>query len=341
MPVSEGACLFGIRIDRFKLIDYYSVPWDDVPAQTPAPVMIATRDLATGKEEAFAWHLLAEAQGIPPQEIPSRWFDLERSALQSLFTHFQDNPKTWWLHWGLHGIEFGFPALAQRAKALDLGDLRFPERRSIDLAELLKNRLGEDYVPHNRLKNLILLNQINRLGLLEVTELTASYRAGEFSRMLRSLRRKLYCISQIVELGAAGRLQAAGGRLVVLSCSGEGDKARWITCARSFLDDGRTAGSSVTLTDASGGNLLEKVSPFIPSKLQRRILESLNGKAMTQDTLARKLDYERSSLHRHGLKELKQRGKIRNSRRVRGYYRPDAPPPEYREYLQETPSDLI
>ena len=340
MPASEGACLFGIRIDRFKLIDYYSVPWDDVPAQTPAPVMIATRDLATGKEEVFAWHLLAEAQGIPPQEIPSRRFDLERSALQSLFTHFQGNPKTWWLHWGLHGIEFGFPALAQRAKALGLGDQHLPERRSIDLAELLKNRLGEDYVPHNRLKNLILLNQVNCHGLLEVAELTAAYRAGEFSRMLRSLRRKLYCISRIVERGAAGRLRAADGRLVILSGTGEGDKARWITCARSFLDEGRTAGPSVAPAEVSGNNPPEEASPFIPSELQRRILESLNGKAMTLDALAGKLDCERSSLHRDGLKELKERGKIRNSRRVGGYYRPDAPPPEYREYPQETLSDL-
>jgi hypothetical protein len=73
--------------------------------------------------------------------------------------------------------------------------------------------------------------------------------------------------------------------------------------------------------------------PFLPSDLHERILEALDQKALTLDALAIKLDVERSTLHRDGLKELKRRGLIANNRRAGGYYRADAPPPKYAEQL--------
>jgi hypothetical protein len=79
---------------------------------------------------------------------------------------------------------------------------------------------------------------------------------------------------------------------------------------------------------------------FIPTDLQERILEALNGKALTLDALAEKLDHERSSLHRDGLKELMRRGLVRNNRRAGGYYRPDAPPPKYADRLGQQPGDM-
>jgi hypothetical protein len=77
----------------------------------------------------------------------------------------------------------------------------------------------------------------------------------------------------------------------------------------------------------------EQELPFIPTELQGRILQALDGKAMTLDALAAKLDVDRSTLYRFGVKELKARGLIANNRRVGGYYRPDAPPPKYAAVL--------
>jgi hypothetical protein len=73
---------------------------------------------------------------------------------------------------------------------------------------------------------------------------------------------------------------------------------------------------------------------FIPSPLQLRILEALNHKVLTLDALAEKLEVERSRLHRDALKELKDRGYVKNSRKIGGYYRPDRPPPEYADWLK-------
>jgi hypothetical protein len=77
--------------------------------------------------------------------------------------------------------------------------------------------------------------------------------------------------------------------------------------------------------------------PFIPSQLQGKILRALVGKALTLDALALKLGVDRSSVYRRGLKELKLRGLVANRRRVGGYFRPDAPPPEYAALLGRAP----
>lgn len=69
---------------------------------------------------------------------------------------------------------------------------------------------------------------------------------------------------------------------------------------------------------------------FVPSALQREILELLRGAAMTADELEHRLECARGTLfgrdRKGGLTELKKKGLIKNDRRVGGYYRPDAPP---------------
>jgi hypothetical protein len=60
--------------------------------------------------------------------------------------------------------------------------------------------MGEDYVSHKRLTSLVKLNQINDHGWLDLPELTAAYRQGNFAAMLESLGRKVYCIGKVLEL---------------------------------------------------------------------------------------------------------------------------------------------
>jgi hypothetical protein len=78
------------------------------------------------------------------------------------------------------------------------------------------------------------------------------------------------------------------------------------------------------------------VPVFIPTALQERILAALEGKALTLDALAEKLDADRSNLHRRALKELMRCGLVGNHLRV-GYYRPDAPPAKYADQLGPKP----
>lgn len=69
---------------------------------------------------------------------------------------------------------------------------------------------------------------------------------------------------------------------------------------------------------------------------QARILKLLDGRAMKQIQLARELGVHESQLHRPGyLFELKAADRVRNDRKIGGYYRPDEPPTTDRPHLDE------
>jgi hypothetical protein len=65
--------------------------------------------------------------------------------------------------------------------------------------------------------------------------------------------------------------------------------------------------------------------PFIPTKLQKRILDALCQKALTLDALTAKVKSERRAVHR-AMKQLRDLQLVAHKRRL-GYFRPDAPPP--------------
>jgi hypothetical protein len=70
---------------------------------------------------------------------------------------------------------------------------------------------------------------------------------------------------------------------------------------------------------------------FVPTPFQMRILGALKHKFRTADQLQERLYYDRGG---RGLQELKKEGLVANDRsQGRGYYRPDAPPPEIAGFL--------
>lgn len=71
---------------------------------------------------------------------------------------------------------------------------------------------------------------------------------------------------------------------------------------------------------------------WVPTELQRSILAALDGRALTADGLEGEIAVSRSTLYggdSGGLNELKALGKVKNSRKVGGYYRPDSSPESY------------
>jgi hypothetical protein len=73
--------------------------------------------------------------------------------------------------------------------------------------------------------------------------------------------------------------------------------------------------------------------PFILTAFQERLLNTLEGKAMTADNLESALKVDRKQLYRDGINPLRKHGLVDNNRRVGGYYRPNAPPAKYAEKL--------
>jgi hypothetical protein len=100
--------------------------------------------------------------------------------------------------------------------------------------------------------------------------------------------------------------------------------------------NGANGGRNGDRTSTGNGiDAARRATPYIPSPFQNRILRLLSGKAMTADTLQSKLGVDRKALYRDGLRELKENSFVLNSRRVGGYYRPDAPPPQFASFFEE------
>jgi hypothetical protein len=66
---------------------------------------------------------------------------------------------------------------------------------------------------------------------------------------------------------------------------------------------------------------------FLPTPLQKNILQKLNGRALKKEQLAHECECDPSRLYRSGgIKELRDYGLVAHKHGV-GYFRPDAPPP--------------
>lgn len=105
--------------------------------------------------------------------------------------------------------------------------------------------------------------------------------------------------------------------------------------ADMILDAGELAGRLLAkYADRPVSMLLSRIvystrpeDVFVPSHMQRGILDALNGKALRTDALASKVGSRSRIFRRDGIHELRHAGLVSHHKRI-GYFRPDAPPPE-------------
>lgn len=89
---------------------------------------------------------------------------------------------------------------------------------------------------------------------------------------------------------------------------------------------GFTAGKAAGLAETIEASNRASDREIPVTELQAKIWDILEGKALTADALEGKLEIDRKQLYRDGINPLKGSGRIKNDRKLGGYYRPDAPP---------------
>jgi hypothetical protein len=105
------------------------------------------------------------------------------------------------------------------------------------------------------------------------------------------------------------------------------------------LADGRTLPMSFVMpplaAPAPPQASADEYQPFIPTAFQKAILKALEGKALRARALGAAVGESASWLYRPGgMTELRERGLVEQHERL-GYYRPDAPPPELADVVEE------
>jgi hypothetical protein len=248
---------------RLKAIHYYTVPWDDARDRTPEPVAIVVLDLATGNEKVYSLHRVAERNGIRITEIPSRRTELERGMLEEFYEDVRKARKTRWLHWNMRNEQYGFPALAHRFHSLggalvDVPDI--PLARQINLAAVMKDTFGPRYAPDPRLPNLTRQLRLSTLDYLDLEQLTAAARTGEYGRLVRSLIRVVGNIACTFRMLCEDRLHAPSGivervdeRLPgTTTVRNRSRSTSWRTTERADAAESEAGGNREQCTEAAG-----------------------------------------------------------------------------------------
>lgn len=169
----------------------------DKVTSSPHVNSIAVRNIGTGQTVSFALHLSAELTGTEEgnaDDLPR----LEKHLLDRFYEFVRSHLDYQWVHWNMRDINYGFPALAHRYRALGGTPADIPESNLMDLARLLKDYYGEKYAEHPRLTSLARMNDVNLTDYLTGQEESDAFARGELARPHNSTLRKVDLLDNIL-----------------------------------------------------------------------------------------------------------------------------------------------
>lgn len=140
--------------ENHVLIIHYSCEsfYDRESGQTPRITSIAARNFASGQTESFSIHKVAELAVCPPEDIETRYDELEKKMLGEFYDFLESHASYDWVHWNMRDINYGFAALEHRFKVLrGKPKARLDESKKHDLSRIIVALYGPSYIAHPRM----------------------------------------------------------------------------------------------------------------------------------------------------------------------------------------------
>jgi hypothetical protein len=207
----------GKHPDRFYLIHYSSERLFDesVGALSPRITSIVVMHYQTRQIQSFALHAVAETLNIPREQVPERYDAIERDLLTRFFDFVRDRRQSYWVHWNMRSLVFGFEHLEHRFRILTGTEAPvIPIEVRLNLNDIFKSRYGADYAPDPRMKSLMALQGDLPKQFMDGSEESEAFRRMEFIRMNASTIAKVQFFRHAIELARRGKLKTAGNKLV-------------------------------------------------------------------------------------------------------------------------------
>lgn len=138
--------------------------------------------------------------------------DFEREILLNFFNYVKNKKYTKFIHWNGINDNFGIQAIENRFKAL-LPDIEIPfieHKNMYDLAEMLKNIYGKNYVNHRRMTNIMNKNDLRMKGFLEGEQELEAFEKNQFKKIYDSVKLKVENLSCIAQLAYNNELKTEG-----------------------------------------------------------------------------------------------------------------------------------
>ena len=189
--------------ENYFLIHYSCESFYDIQdGRTPRITSIAIRNFYSGQTHSFSIHKTAEQKNISFEKISNAYDKLEKGMLGEYFEYLALNKGSYYLHWNMRDINYGFQAIEHRFKVLGGKPYLIDDDRKIDLARLLISLYTVRYTSHGengRLHSICELNRITGKDMLNGKEEAAAFIDKDFIKLHRSTLRKVDVMSNILE----------------------------------------------------------------------------------------------------------------------------------------------
>lgn len=222
------------------LVIHYSCEsfYDRGEAESPRITSIAVRNLATAQTKSFSIHQLAERDGrVSREDIGDNYDRLEKRMLEEFFNYAKNHEDCTWLHWNMRDANYGFEALEHRFRIHGEEPFVIPEALRFDLARVLIELYGVNYIGHPRLEMLAGKNDISTRDFLNGEKEARAFEDGKYVALHRSTLRKVDIISDIASRAVDDTLatdaklkEIYGSYLVCLMEKGKGHPLYFLLC---------------------------------------------------------------------------------------------------------------
>ena len=149
----------------------------------------------------------AEALGIDKEDIEGNFEKIEGKILEDFYSMVDMTETALWLHWNMRDTYYGFRALDHRARVLGLSPTIIDDSKKVDLANVIRNLEGPDYIEHSRLENLLQANGGPPRGFMSGKEEADAFENRAYVKLHASTLSKVRAIWKIAELAASGSLK--------------------------------------------------------------------------------------------------------------------------------------
>jgi hypothetical protein len=126
-------------------------------------------------------------------------------------TPLTDRRDRYWVHWNMRNIAYGFEHIEHRYRTLTHAEAPvIPIERRINLNDMLGERFGKDYAPHQKMINLTEMNGGRHRYFLSGPEEVEAFQKLEFIRMHQSCLCKAEFFQKVIKKTLEGHLQTKG-----------------------------------------------------------------------------------------------------------------------------------
>ncbi|OTG69578.1 hypothetical protein B9T25_03155 [Acinetobacter sp. ANC 4470] len=196
--------------ENYYLIHYSCESFYDIKdGRTPRITSIAIRSFDSAQTHSFSIHKTAEQKKIGFEKISEYYDELEKGMLKEYFEYLTTNKGSYYIHWNMRDINYGFQAIEHRFKVLGGKPYLVDDDRKIDLARLLISFYGVRYTSHGdhgRLHSICELNKIKGKDMLNGKEEALAFNTKDFIKLHQSTLRKVDIMSNLLERVQDGTL---------------------------------------------------------------------------------------------------------------------------------------